>query len=139
MDKNREGQTALSLWDVKNDCGCFAFAGIWDRWKDGGGNPVETCSILTTTPNSLLAVVHDRMPVILERDDYELWLDPGFKDLSALAEMIRPFNAGLMKSYPVSTRVNAPKNDYPECAAAIALRRDQMSRAAPARNYSALA
>ena len=64
---------------------------------------------------------HDRMPVILERDDYGLWLDPGFKDLSALAEMIRPFNAGLMKSYPVSTRVNAPRNDDPECAAEIAL------------------
>jgi len=103
------------------DDSLFAFAGIWDRWKDGSGNPVETCSILTTTPNSLLAAVHDRMPVILERDDYELWLDRGFKDLNALSEMLRPFNPDLMKSYPVSTRVNAPKNDDPECAAERAL------------------
>ena len=50
------------------DDSLFAFAGIWDRWKDGSGNPVETCSILTTRPNSLLAAVHDRMPVILERE-----------------------------------------------------------------------
>jgi len=61
------------------------------------------------------------MPVILERADYELWLDPEFEDLNTLSEMLRPFNAGLMKSYPVSTRVNAPKNDDPECAAEIAL------------------
>ena len=61
------------------------------------------------------------MPAILERDDYELWLDPGFKDLSALSEILRPFNPDLMKSYPVSTRINAPKNDDPECAAEIAL------------------
>jgi len=103
------------------DDSLFAFAGIWDRWKDGSGNPVETCSILTTTPNSLLAAVHDRMPVILERDDYELWLDPGFKEIDALSEMLKPFDPALMKSYPVSTRVNAPKNDDPECAAEIAL------------------
>jgi SOS response associated peptidase (SRAP) len=103
------------------DDSLFAFAGIWNRWKNGGGDPVETCSILTTTPNALLAAVHDRMPVILDHDDYELWLDPRFKDINALSEMLRPFNAGLMKSYPVSTRVNAPKNDDPECAAEIAL------------------
>ena len=99
----------------------FAFAGIWDRWKDGSGNPVETCSILTTTPNSLLAAVPDRMPVILERDDYELWLDPGVRKIDALSEMPKPFDPALMKSYSVSTRVNAPKNDDPECAAEIAL------------------
>jgi putative SOS response-associated peptidase YedK len=99
----------------------FAFAGIWDQWRDTSGNLVETCSILTTTPNSLLAAVHDRMPVILETENYELWLDPGFKYLDALSEMLVPFNPNLMKGYPVSIRVNAPKNDDPECAAEIAL------------------
>ena len=99
----------------------FAFAGIWDQWRDTSGNQVETCSILTTTPNSLLAAVHDRMPVILETENYELWLDPGFKYLDALSEMLVPFNPNLMKGYPVSIRVNAPKNDDPECAAEIAL------------------
>jgi putative SOS response-associated peptidase YedK len=88
---------------------------------DATGKPVETCSILTTATNSLLAVVHDRMPVILERDDYDLWLDPGFKEIDALSEMLKPFDPALMKSYPASTRVNAPKNDDPECAVEIAL------------------
>jgi putative SOS response-associated peptidase YedK len=117
----RTGKAKQPFHFGMQDDSLFAFAGIWDRWKDASGNPVETCSILTTTPNSLLAVVHDRMPVILERHNYELWLDPGFEDLNSLSEMLRPFNPDLMKSYPVSTRVNAPKNNDPECAAEIAL------------------
>ena len=55
----------------------FAFAGLWDRWKDPSGNWVKTCSILTTTPNTVTSPVHDRMPVILDPDSYDLWLDPG--------------------------------------------------------------
>ena len=98
-----------------------SFTGLWDRWKDIGVHLVESCSILTTKPNALLADVHDRMPVILGPENYELWLDPDFKDLASLSEMLKPFNAALMKRYPVSTRVNTPKNDDPECAAEIAL------------------
>ena len=101
------------------DDSLFAFAGIWDRWKDADGNAVETVSILTTTPNSLLAEVHDRMPVILKPEDYELWLDPGFKDLDMLTAMLKPFDSRLMKSYPVSTLVNSPANDIPECATEV--------------------
>ena len=116
----RTGKAKQPFHFGMQDDSLFAFAGIWDRWKDGSGNPVETCSILTTTPNSLLAVVHDRMPAILERDDYELWLDPGFKDGDALTEMLKPFNPALMKCYAVSTLVNAPANDNPECMAEVA-------------------
>ena len=76
-------------------------------------------SILTTTPNSLLAEVHDRMPVILEPEDYDLWLDPGFTDLDTLTAMLKPFDAVLMKCYPVSTLVNSPANDNPGCAAEV--------------------
>jgi putative SOS response-associated peptidase YedK len=94
----------------------FAFAGLWDRWKDSGGNIVETCSILTTTPNELAARVHDRMPVILPPDDYDLWLDPGFKDAKEVSELLKPYRASLMKAYPVSTHVNAVKNDDPQCS-----------------------
>jgi putative SOS response-associated peptidase YedK len=53
-----------------NEGELFAFAGIWDRWKDPSGTTVETCSILTTTPNAVTSAVHDRMPVILDPDDY---------------------------------------------------------------------
>ena len=63
------------------DDSLFAFAGLWDRWRDRAGTVIESCSILTTTPNSLLADVHDRMPVILPQESYDLWLDPGFKDV----------------------------------------------------------
>jgi putative SOS response-associated peptidase YedK len=60
-----------------NEGALFAFAGLWDRWMDPTGKPVETCSILTTTPNAVTSAIHDRMPVILDPDDYDLWLDPG--------------------------------------------------------------
>jgi len=64
-----------------NDGELFAFAGIWDRWIDGRGNAIETCSILTTTPNAATGMVHDRMPVILDPNSYDLWLDPGMKNV----------------------------------------------------------
>jgi putative SOS response-associated peptidase YedK len=59
-----------------NEGELFAFAGIWDRWKDPSGHWVQSCSILTTTPNVVTAAVHDRMPVILDPDAYDAWLDP---------------------------------------------------------------
>jgi len=101
------------------DDSLFAFAGIWDRWKNPLGEVIETCSILTTTPNALLLDVHDRMPVILPIDHYDLWLDPGLKSTDALREMLRPYEPSLMKRYPVSTRVNQVKNDDPDCAAEL--------------------
>jgi putative SOS response-associated peptidase YedK len=97
------------------DDSAFAFAGLWDRWEDGTGKVVESCSVLTTMPNSLLSDVHDRMPVILGSDCYELWLDPGFRDLESLRAMLKPFAAGTMKRYAVSARVNAVVNDDSAC------------------------
>ena len=103
------------------DRGIFAFAGLWDRWIDSRGETVESCTILTTTPNALLADVHDRMPVILRPDDYHLWLNPRAGDSDAVLEMLRPYDAGLMRRYPVSTRVNYVQNDDPECAKPVEL------------------
>jgi putative SOS response-associated peptidase YedK len=74
----------------------FAFAGIWDRWRDSSGHAVETCSILTTTPNAVTPAVHDRMPVILDPDTYDLWLDPGMKDAGTAAELLKPYDAHAM-------------------------------------------
>jgi len=99
---------------MQNDS-LFAFAGLWDRWTDPTGDVIESCSILTTTPNSLLADVHDRMPVILRPENYDLWLDPGFKDVKTLAEVLVPFDAAQMRRFPVSTRINSASNDDPEC------------------------
>jgi putative SOS response-associated peptidase YedK len=95
----------------------FAFAGLWDRWKDPSGQWIKSCSILTTTPNAVTSSVHDRMPVILDRDDYDLWLDPGMTNVEAVSEMLRPHDAQSMRSYPVSTRVNSVANDDAGCSA----------------------
>ena len=76
-----------------HDGALFAFAGLWDRWKDASGQWIKSCSILTTTPNTLTASVHDRMPVILDRDNYDLWLDPGMTDVKIVSEMLKPYDA----------------------------------------------
>jgi putative SOS response-associated peptidase YedK len=99
----------------------FAFAGIWDRWRDARGNAVETCSILTTMPNAVTSAVHDRMPVILDPDCYDLWLDPGMRDVNAASELLKPCDARLMRCYPVSTRINSVANDDEECSAPVEL------------------
>jgi putative SOS response-associated peptidase YedK len=93
----------------------FAFAGIWDRWKDPSGNWIKTCSILTTTPNTVTSPIHDRMPVILDPDSYDLWLDPGMTNVAAVSELLKPYDARLMRCYPVSTRINHVANDDEEC------------------------
>jgi putative SOS response-associated peptidase YedK len=94
----------------------FGFAGLWDRWKDPNGQWTESCLILTTTPNAVTSVVHDRMPVILDRADYDLWLDPGMIDTQTVCEMLRPYDSQAMRCYPVSSRVNHVINDDAECS-----------------------
>jgi len=94
----------------------FAFAGLWDGWKDASGNWFKTCSILTTTPNALTATIHDRMPVILDRESYDLWLDPGMQNVAAISELLKPYDASRMQLYPVSSRVNHVTNDDEECS-----------------------
>ena len=89
--------------------------------ENASGNAVETCSILTTTPNAVTAAVHDRMPVILDIDSYDLWLDPGMNNVGLVSELLKPCNARIMRSYPVSTRVNQVVNDDEECSAAVQL------------------
>jgi putative SOS response-associated peptidase YedK len=103
------------------DDSVFAFAGLWERYRDPAGQDLETCTILTTKPNSLVATVHDRMPAILRPEDYDLWLDPGVTDPARVTDCFRPFDARLMKKYPVSTRVNRPENDDAACAREIPL------------------
>jgi hypothetical protein len=66
----------------------FAFAGLWDRWRDPSGKWIKSCSILTTTPNAVTSTVHDRMPVILDPDNYDLWLDPGMTDMEAVMSLV---------------------------------------------------
>lgn len=98
------------------DGSVFAFAGLWDRWRSPDNAVIESCAILTTPPNALVAEVHDRMPAILGIEDYDQWLDPGVTEPERVADCLNPFNARLMKRYPVSSHVNRPENDDPVCA-----------------------
>jgi putative SOS response-associated peptidase YedK len=116
---SRSGKTKQPYCFEVNDGELFAFAGLWERWKDPSGNWIKTCSILTTTPNSVTASVHDRMPVILHPDAYDLWLDPGFPDVAAVSELLKPYVARPMRCYPVSARINHAANDDPECATPV--------------------
>jgi len=97
----------------------FAFAGLWERWSDPSGQWLKSCSILTTTPNAVTSTVHDRMPVILRKDDYDVWLDPGMQNVAAISELLKPFDARLMRCFPISTRINHVANDDAECSAPV--------------------
>ena len=117
----RNGKAKQPYCFEVNDGQIFAFAGLWDRWTNPQGESIESCTILTTTPNSLLSDIHDRMPVILTPADYELWLDPAFTNIASVSEMLKPFEPSLMRRYPVSTRVNHVVNDDAECAKPVEL------------------
>jgi putative SOS response-associated peptidase YedK len=97
------------------DGAVFAFAGLWDSWRGRDGQAVESCTILTTTPNQL-ADVHDRMPVILASEQLDRWLDPSMQDAVTAVALLTPFDSHRMRRYPVSTRVNAVVNDDPDCS-----------------------
>jgi putative SOS response-associated peptidase YedK len=98
----------------------FAFAGLWERWHRGEGGPLDTCTIITTGPNELIANLHNRMPVILPNIHHDEWLGPQPLQPERLQELLVPHPAEEMEAYPVSTCVNSPRNDGPECIARIA-------------------
>jgi putative SOS response-associated peptidase YedK len=102
-----------------NDGKLFAFAGLWDGWRDPSGQWIRSFSILTTTPNALTSPVHDRMPVILSREAYDLWLDPGMTNVDLLSDLLKPFDARLMRSFAVSSRLNQVANDDEDCSLPI--------------------
>ena len=101
--------------------GVFAFAGLWDQWKNPEGQIIESCTILTTTPNSLVADMHDRMPVIVTPDKYDLWLDPDVNDFDAIRDILKPYDAAQMRRYPVSRKLNNSKIDDAESASPVTL------------------
>jgi len=104
-----------------NEGELLGFAGLWERWKNPSGEWVKTCSILTTTPNAVTAAVHDRMPVMLDPDAYDLWLYPGMTNVAVASELLKPYDAWLMRCYPVSGRINYVGNDDEECSKPVKL------------------
>lgn len=96
----------------------FALAGLWEVWRSPDGDAIQSCTILTTSPNDFMAPIHNRMPVIIEPEDYEMWLDPGPQPDQA-QHLLRPYPAEKMAAYPVSTIVNNPRHDAPDCIAPL--------------------
>lgn len=93
----------------------FAFAGLWEEWRSPEGEVVPSCTIITTIPNALLEMVHNRMPVILQPEFHVQWLDPAEQDPARLSAVLQPYPAADMEGYAVSRLVNDPKNDLPDC------------------------
>lgn len=108
------GKQPLAI--VPIDTPCFGFAGLWERWTGPDGSVLETGSILTTTPNALMATIHDRMPVILDPADYQAWLGGTPAEATAL---IRPFSSEHMRAYPVSKAVGNVRNNSAELVAPL--------------------
>ena len=92
----------------------FAFAGLWESWSDPDGATIESCALITTAANDRLRPIHDRMPVILDQTDYDLWLDVGFGTLEAVQALLGP-TAMTLDARPVSRHVNNPRHDDPRC------------------------
>jgi putative SOS response-associated peptidase YedK len=93
----------------------FAFAGLWERWKSPAGTWLQSCAIITTTANPVMAEIHDRMPVIIDPQDYSIWLDPAIENPAVVLPYLRVYPSEEMAAYPVSTRVNSSKHDDPSC------------------------
>ena len=94
----------------------YLFAGLWDVWRDPAGQTeIVSCCLITTEPNQIVQPVHDRMPVLLQRKDYEVWLSPADQPVEKLKACLASYPAERMTGFPVTRLVNSPKNDKPEC------------------------
>lgn len=97
----------------------FAFAGLWEKWESPDGSQIHSATIITTEPNDLVRAIHNRMPVILPHDAYTQWLDSSPQQSSSLQHLLIPCSSEEMEAYPVSTLVNSPAIDRPECTTPV--------------------
>ncbi|KAA9014056.1 SOS response-associated peptidase [Niallia endozanthoxylica] len=92
----------------------FAMAGLWERWKSSEGKTIFSCTVITTTPNEVVKDIHDRMPVILKKEDEQTWLNPSIQDPHKLNSILKPLPEEFIEAYEVSNLVNSPKNNSPQ-------------------------
>ncbi|NEO95768.1 MAG: SOS response-associated peptidase [Moorea sp. SIO3G5] len=112
--RRKDGKKQPLYFQIK-DKRPFAFAGLWERWKNPAGEIIASCTIITTVANDLISPIHDRMPVILEPSDYDLWLHDQVSQRELLQPLLIPYDAQKMSVYPVSTTVNNVRNNSPDC------------------------
>ncbi|MEK3933791.1 SOS response-associated peptidase [Sporosarcina sp. FSL W7-1349] len=108
--QRKDGDKIPMRIKLKGD-GLFAIAGLWEAWRKPDGSMLYTCTAITTKPNGLMEPIHDRMPVILRKEDEAAWLDPKNEDIHFLGNMLKPFDEEQMEAYIVSSNVNSPKNN----------------------------
>lgn len=117
--KDEQGKIPMRV--LLKDNSIFPMAGIYSTYTRQDGTKLHTCAIITTQANSLVSSIHDRMPVILNKEDAKIWLDPKIHDLQYLSRMLVPYESSNTMIYQVSTLVNNAKNDFPECIINIKL------------------
>ena len=106
---------------VRRDGKPLAIAGLWSTWRDPGSDrELLTCAVITTEANEVVGELHDRMPVILPEDAWDLWLDPRRQDAAELEKLLRPCPSELIRAYPVSRAVGNTRNDGPELLREVA-------------------
>ncbi len=109
----KEGNRKIPVYVRLRSGKPFGLAGLYSDWKPPGGDTIRTCTIITTEPNSLLEPIHNRMPVIIPKEENWFWLDPEIHDPVLLEPLLVPYSPGKMEAYDVSTKVNSPANDSP--------------------------
>lgn len=107
---NADGKTKQPMYIRLKDGKPFSLAGLWETWHGGGGEEIRSATIITTRPNELMATMHDRMPVMLKSEDQKRWLEGG----EGVDELLAPYPVDQMEAYPISTRVNSPRNNSPD-------------------------
>ncbi len=113
--RDSSGKSKVPFYIRMKSARPFFLAGLWDVWNDPDGQPITSGTIITTAPNELVSPIHDRMPVILAPESYELWLAEGGQRPEELAACLKPYPAGQMEIFAVSTWVNNPRNDDSRC------------------------
>lgn len=113
-------KTKQPYYITMRDGSPFGFAGLWEHWKDPEGKVVESCTLMTTEANELTKPIHDRMPVIVPKEQFAQWLGPCADPRSELLPLLKPFDSSVMAAYPVSTHVNNPRFDDAECVKPLA-------------------
>lgn len=113
--KQPDGKGKVPMYIAMKSGAPFAMAGLWETWRTPEGDAVRSCTLITTEPNALMRTIHNRMPVILPPDAWDIWLSPGEQATDVLQPLLAPYPAEAMTAHPVSTRVNIPANDDLEC------------------------
>ncbi|MEK7808669.1 MAG: SOS response-associated peptidase [Chloroflexota bacterium] len=115
----KTGKEKTPMYITLKDGSPFAIAGVWEQWRSPQEDVIRSCTLITTTPNSLMETIHDRMPAILNPKDYDRWLAPGELPEMDLRHLLSPYPASNMKAVAVSRKVNSPKFDSVECIEAV--------------------